>query len=76
MGYYNTFVVKIWCQDTGELNKGHVQHVSTQEERYFLDMDDLTAFIRGHLSPPTDESVMGNKVLGEQKLTENLKDIL
>ena len=75
MGYYTTFVVRIWCKDTGELNKGYVQHVSTQEQRYFLDIDDLMGFIRSHLSPPTDDFGIGDRVLGSTP-ARNLEDIL
>ncbi len=76
MGYYTTFVVRIWCQGTGELNKGYVQHVGTQEQRYFSGIDDLMGFIQSHLSPPSDDIGMGNKVFGEHISPENLKDIL
>ena len=76
MGYYITFVVRIWCKDMGELDKGYVQHVGTQEQRYFLNMDDLTDFIRSHLSPPIEDFGMGNQVFGERTSPENLKDII
>ena len=76
MGYYTTFVVRIWCKDTGIMSKGYVQHVSTQEQRYILDMDDLLDFIRGHLSPPTDDIGIARKTSGECTLAENIKDVL
>jgi len=49
-GYYNTFVVKIWCDR--RTIRGHIQHVSSQEHIYFLDLDDMANFIRTHLRPP------------------------
>ena len=76
MGYYTTFVVRIWCKDTGNISKGYVQHVSTQEQRYILDMDDLSDFIRGHLFPPNDDLGIARITFGEHALAENLKDVL
>lgn len=76
MGYYNTFVVRIWCNDSDELSRGEVQHVTTKQQRYFLDIADMTDFILSHLKPPTHDSGTGNPILGEQKLAENIRDIL
>ena len=76
MGYYNTFVVRIWCNDALELNRGYVQHVSSQEQQYFLAMGDLTDFILGHLIPPAHDSGTGDQTLGNHALTENLGGIL
>ena len=49
MGYYNTFVVKIWCDDHGEMVSGHVQHVSSQEHAYFSSLENMTGFVASHL---------------------------
>ena len=49
MGYYNTFVVKIWCSDYGEMVRGHVQHVSSQEHAYFSSLENMTGFVVSHL---------------------------
>jgi hypothetical protein len=76
MGYYNTFVVRIWCNDSRKLNRGYVQHVSSQEQRYFLAMDDLTDFILGHLIPPAHDSGTGDQTLGNHALAENLGGVL
>ena len=76
MGYYTTFVVKIWCDDSRKLNRGYVQHVSSQEQRHFLDMDDLTDFILGHLVPPAYNSEIGDQTVGKYVTDENLGDIL
>ena len=62
MGYYNTFVVKIWCAE-GKM-RGHIQHVSTQQHTYFLRLEDMTSFIVNHLSPPPHDSVTQNKIPG------------
>ena len=54
-GYYSTFVVKIWC-DRRKI-RGHIQHVSSQEQIYFLDLDDMANFIRTHLGPPQENVI-------------------
>ena len=76
MGYYNTFVVRIWCDDSRELNKGYVQHIYSQEQKYFLDMDDLKDFILAHLSPPIDDLRISNQTLGRYPPSENPGDIM
>jgi len=76
VGYYNTFVVRIWCNDSNELSRGYVQHVTTRQQRYFMDIDDLTDFILSHLVPPANDSGTGDQILSEQKRAENYGDIL
>ena len=76
MGYYNTFVVRIWCDDSRKLNRGYVQHVSSQEQRYFLAIDDLADFILGHLIPPAHDHGTGDQTSGNRVLAENLGGIL
>ena len=76
MGYYNTFVVRIWCDEAGELNKGYVQHIYSQEQRYFIDMEDLKDFIFTHLSPPTDDLRISNQTLGMHPPSGNPGDIM
>ena len=76
MGYYNTFVVKIWCDYTGEMLRGNIQHVSTQERSYFLSLPDMTDFIVKHLSPSPNGSVLQNKTRdGLRLLAEDFGDI-
>lgn len=53
MGYYNSFVVKIWSDEPGGKVRGHIQHVSSQESSHFLNLDKMLDFIIAHLSPPT-----------------------
>ncbi len=57
-GYYSTFVVKIWCDDTERIMRGHIQHVSTREYEYFLSLGNMTSFIMRHLGPPAHDSVI------------------
>ena len=65
MGYYNTFVVKIWRDEAEGTMRGHIQHVSTQEHTYFLSLEDMTGFIRNHLDPPPNSFLTQSKTLGE-----------
>lgn len=60
-GYYNTFVVKIWCEEKGGTIRGYIQHVSSQEYIHFLNLEDMTNFVLNHLEPPPSESDMPDK---------------
>ena len=70
-GYYSTFVVKIWCDEAEAKTRGYVQHVSSQERVYFVELEEVLDFIRNHLLPPPNGS-------GEQyrwpMLTEDIGD--
>jgi hypothetical protein len=55
VGYYNTFVVKIWSDTCGQMTRGHIQHVRSQELVHFRNMTSLTDFIMNHLMPPSGE---------------------
>ena len=50
MGYYNSFVVKIWTEDGQNLARGYIQHVGTQESIYFADWERMTNFMLSHLN--------------------------
>ena len=50
MGYYNSFVVKIWTEDDQNLARGYIQHVGTQESIYFADWEKMAHFMLSHLS--------------------------
>lgn len=51
MGYYNSFVVRIWSDEQG-LSRGSIEHVSTRDNLVFSDPTAVVEFIRLHLSPP------------------------
>lgn len=54
-GCYNTFVVKIWCDETKGTMRGHIQHVSSQEYIHFANLANMNSFILDHLgSAPGD----------------------
>lgn len=52
MGYYNSFVVRIWADESEGTVRGHIQHVSSQESAHFLGLDKMVDFIIAHLTPP------------------------
>lgn len=63
MGYYNSFVLKIWTDEQERKVRGHILHVSSQEGIYFLNADKMVDFIMAHLEPPSD-SVLESEELG------------
>jgi len=76
VGHYNTFVVKIWCDDYGDMIRGHIQHVSSQEYAHFSSLKNMTPFVVSHLGPPPSNSVTQNKARGGLSLlTKSIGDI-
>jgi hypothetical protein len=59
-GYYNSFVVKIWCDPTSGRMTGHIQHVSSQTYQRFLNLADMNRFILDRVTADPDDSVTGN----------------
>ena len=51
MGYYNTFVVRIWSDEQG-LSRGNIEHVLSHDNLVFGDPMAVVEFIRIHLGPP------------------------
>ncbi len=51
MGYYNSFVVRIWL-DEQDLSRGRIEHVQTHDSLVFGDLTSVAEFIRAHLVPP------------------------
>lgn len=68
VGHYNTFVVRIWCNDQRELIRGYIQHVSTESHAYFLNLESMTGFISGHLGTPVDDSAIVDQAPGARML--------
>lgn len=75
MGFYNSFVVKIWSSEVGKLERGHIQHVGTQEQRYFLDTRDLVDFVLSHLAPLADDSTTSTQTGNKQAPIDNFRGI-
>jgi len=59
MGYYGSFVVRVWVDETENITRGYIQHVGTQEIMHFRDLDKIKEFITSHVhlqsSDPSDE---------------------
>ncbi len=49
MGHYDSFVVKVWVDDTEDITRGYIQHVGTQETMHFYDLDKVSEFILSHI---------------------------
>ena len=55
MGHYSSFIVKVWTDETEDIARGYIQHVGTQETRYFMDLDKITEFILSHIGSQSSE---------------------
>ena len=76
MGYYNTFVVKIWCDDSRKTIRGHIQHVSSRQFTHFLGLANMTDFIVSHLEPPANNATTQDERQGGLSLlAEGIGDI-
>lgn len=54
MGFYSSFVVKLWLNDDGKMVWGQIKHVDTQESVYFRSTDRILLFLEKHLIPPAN----------------------
>ncbi|OGO25042.1 MAG: hypothetical protein A2144_13485 [Chloroflexi bacterium RBG_16_50_9] len=49
MGYYNSFLVKVWTDNGEKLLRGHIQHVGTEKDIYFLKWEKMVDFMQAHI---------------------------
>ncbi len=68
MGYYNSFVVRIWLDEQG-LSRGRIEHVRTHDSLVFADLAALVDFIQGHLMPPPSYVATSDGQKSEQDIT-------
>jgi len=59
MGYYSSFVVRFWVDDSGKVIKGQLEHTSSGKAVHFTPadfakMDEICRFAREHLSRPPE----------------------
>jgi hypothetical protein len=54
MGYYNSFIVRVWADGQGRLH-GNIEHVASKDNLAFIDLQAVVAFMRGRLAPPASE---------------------
>jgi hypothetical protein len=50
---HHLFIVRIWsdaAKPTPSIRRGSIEHVSSGERRYFLDLVEMQAFVSGHLA--------------------------
>ena len=40
-GYYNTFVVRLWCEEGGKQVRGCIEHTGSREHAYFESLEDM-----------------------------------
>ena len=52
MGHYNSFIVRFWTDRRGDNSRGHILHVRSREDAYFVDHEKMNKFILDHLEPP------------------------
>ncbi|MER3459203.1 MAG: hypothetical protein C4309_11780 [Chloroflexota bacterium] len=52
MGYYNSFIIRIWSDEQGRL-RGRIEHVASQDYLIFSDLRKVVKFIRSHLGVPS-----------------------
>lgn len=67
MGYYNTFIVRIWTDDGLSLSRGHVKHVGTRDCIWFTYLEQMNEFVADHLTPPTRLYQDMDKGVGERR---------
>jgi hypothetical protein len=71
MGYYSSFVVKVWVDNDQNMSRGYIQHVGTQETMHFLGFDKMLEFIDGHLNPPPNHWVGPEEGTGLSKVAQD-----
>jgi hypothetical protein len=75
MGFYNSFVVRIWSSTNGKPDRGYIQHVGTQDKKNFLDIYDVVEFIQNHLVHPGNKSTKDTQTPGTPETIEYLEDL-
>lgn len=67
-GDHHLFIVRIWsdaARPTPSIRRGSIEHVSSGERRYFLDLVEMQAFVSGHLAePPSTKDGKGKHAEG------------
>jgi hypothetical protein len=60
MGYYNSFVLRVWSDDRGTM-RGTIEHVGTRDSLAFVEPERIRAFLRAHVAVPPDRSDGGKR---------------
>lgn len=51
MGYYNSFIVRIWLDEQG-FSRGRIEHTRSHDGLVFTDLPAMMEFIRTHMAYP------------------------
>jgi hypothetical protein len=67
----HSFIVKVWIEETAQeaghvVWRGHITHVTTQERRYFQNLDEIARFIAPYLAQ------MGVRLPLRERIKESL----
>ena len=62
MGYYNSFLVKVWTEDGENLVRGYIQHVGTEEDIYFLKWEKMVDFMLTHMNWHFNHQMYGDEL--------------
>ena len=54
MGYYNSFVLRVWSDGRGAL-RGRIEHVGSRDSLVFADLGRIVGFLRAHLGAPRED---------------------
>lgn len=80
IGYYSSFVVKIWVAEDGRMSRGRIQHVGTRETTHFVNVDKMMDFVMNHLNPsqnyrvePADEIDLSMVTLDQEASHEQIQ---
>ena len=49
MGHYNSFLVRVWTEDGENIVRGYIQHVGSQENMHFRNLEKMVGFMLNHL---------------------------
>ena len=75
MGYYNTFIVRIWTDDGLRPSRGHIEHVGTSDRIWFTYLEQMSVFISDHLRSPSGPSRRMDEGAAERQVTsENTEE--
>jgi len=67
MGYYNSFILRVWSDDHGAV-RGTIEHVGSRDSMAFADPQRVVAFLLAHLGAPNDHVVLPFERPGDDQL--------
>jgi hypothetical protein len=58
--HYETFVLRLWVEDDGEIQHGEIRHVRSNAAKRFRKIDHALAFIRGLVRPGEQDDAVNS----------------